>query len=299
MVPSGSTGTGTDRDQLAIKQVVGTGRHCYLLETRDEAQGPGGDKAILTLKSLVTATPLHGTSIMSELFKAATSEDRNASAPPPSTARQVRVHRSQDKIHRLMPSNGIIDFDVDSDSFINARNKKLSAKPRTVNSVIRAARKVAKTFKRKKVGITFAYAPDSDRKVFRICYDPELPDDVLAEAFFPSDPRELWQLRISRFALKKSFFEKDPRRLEKILAHEFMHILGFRHWDAGSNEDEKSEKIPGTKDNNPVTIMYTSLDGISWFSEEDLLALHWFYFQHNETPVGGAKITDLDPHDGR
>jgi hypothetical protein len=228
-----------------------------------------------------------------------TEEDWILSAPPTNAALQIRLNVVHGKIHRLTSATGNIDFNVDIASFANAH-----IEPPLVHHVIEAARYVAQEFTRLRVGITFAYEPSSRREVFCIRCDPSLPFPTLAQAFFPSQHRgpRGWQLRISPFALHPCHFQENPRHMVGTLAHEFMHILGFRHYNAGSVEDGtqlRSVLWPNTIDGNPDSIMVTTAHNHLWFSAEDKMVLRELYSRRNGDLVRGREIRDVDAHNGR
>lgn len=218
------------------------------------------------------------------------------SSSPSSAARQIRIHESpQGVIQRMMPLDRTIRFDMDTESF-----RRADVKENDIDRIIKAASMVTMVFGVQKLGITFAYAPAPSPKVFSIRYDPTLSRTVAADSFFPSDPRENWQVRISPVALPSWGMSGDPWYMVRTLAHEFMHILGFRHHNAGSNEGQVSSMHwPGTVDGNSHSIMYTSVHPKLWFSEEDVRAIREFYSRPNMALVRDRwVIMDIDPYDG-
>lgn len=215
---------------------------------------------------------------------------------PSSAARQIRVHESpQGVIQRMMPLDRTIRFDMDTESF-----RRAGVEANDMDRIIKAACMVTMVFGVQKLGITFAYAPGRSPKVFSIRYDPKLSRTVAADSFFPSDPRENWQVRISPAALPSWSTSGDPWYMTRTLAHEFMHILGFRHHNAGSNEGQLSSMHwPGTVDGDSQSIMYTSVHPELWFSEEDMRAIQEFYSRPNMTLMRDRWVVmDVDPYDG-
>lgn len=132
--------------------------------------------------------------------------------------------------------------------------------------------------------------------MFTIRYDPDLPSSVLAEAFFPGDPQDRWAVRISHLALQPGtggFLDN----IVNILAHEFMHILGMRHWDAGGAELlEPSMHWPGTKDNDRKSIMDTGGHPRHlWFGPDDFRALRQLYAAPKGACINGLTVVDVGP----
>ncbi|KAL2277301.1 hypothetical protein FJTKL_00141 [Diaporthe vaccinii] len=132
-----------------------------------------------------------------------------------------------------------------------------------------------------------------------IRYDPGITGDTLALAFFPSDAREHWQVRISYKATVSCVFGGRLEYMHNILAHEFMHILGFRHWNAGFDEDEMqlpSVNLPGTLDRDRKSVMFTSVHDRLWFNREDYRAIRMVYSAPSGDRVGGCLIVNVDPY---
>lgn len=189
-----------------------------------------------------------------------------------------------------MPRGRTICFGIDEKSFSRG-----GLTEHVTAWVILAAIDVAWEFNRYDLGITFAFRPGPRHNVFNIRYDPSLASGTLAQAFFPSDPQEKWHLGISRRgALSGGGYLYYMRQ---ILAHEFMHILGLRHWDAGLNAKELRERsvlCPGTLDGTRDTIMNTGVHpGHLRFSREDLWVIRRFYAARHGAIWNGCFIIDL------
>lgn len=223
-----------------------------------------------------------------------------ASLPPCvcNTARQTQVHELDNAIHRLMPPNRIICFGVDEDSFRYGRV------PNDVTKrIISAAVRIEQVIKSQNLGINFQYSPDSASNVFNIRYDSSLGPSTLAQAFFPSDSRETWQLCISR-AL--AFFKSGKNGLldyiPNILAHEFMHILGLRHWNAGFDPGELREPSvlwPNTIARSRISVMNTGMHPNNVrLSEEDFRVIGEIYSFADGDFYAGRKIVDVNPYAG-
>lgn len=267
-----------------------------------------GTKLVATYESCLAAmrTPRF-TSPMDEVRPAtrfSTSEDkispieaRRKASSSSSAARQIRIHESPPGVvPRMMPLDRTISFDVDKESF-----RRAAVQSSDIDRLIKAACSVAKVFGARNLGITFAHAPGPGPKVFSIRYDPTLSSAVAADSFFPCDPREDWQVRISPAAFLAWDISGDPWYMIRALAHEFMHILGFRHHHAGSKEVQLSSvHWPGTVDGDTHSIMYTSVHHQLWFSEEDFRVIQELYSKPNRALVSGRwVIRDVDPYDGR
>lgn len=214
------------------------------------------------------------------------------------TVRQTQVHELNDAIHRLMPPDRIICFGVDKDSF------KCGGVPDEVTKrIIRAAVRIEQVIKSQKLGINFEYTPDSASNVFNIRYHPSLGPSTLAQAFFPSDSRETWQLCISKgLAFSKSGKNGLLDYIPNILAHEFMHILGLRHWNAGFDPSELHEPSmlwPNTIARSRISVMNTGMHpNYVRFSEEDFRVIGEIYSYANGDFCAGRKIVDVDPYAG-
>lgn len=258
-------------------------------------------------------TPPHESKVTSKPFMAAAGKLLPAAhsctagrQPPPmepdwtatpsssDAARRARMNETQGMILRMMPLGRQIHFDVDMESFRGAGIQR-----DTTDRIEYAARRVATEFGKHDLGITFAYVPGPGPKVFRIRYDPGIVGDTLALAFFPSDPRERWQLRLSYKAAVSWAFGGRLECMHNILAHEFMHILGFRHWNAGFDVDEMqvpSVHLPGTADGDWKSVMYTSVHDRLWFNREDYRAIQKVYKAPSGDKMGDCLIVDVDPY---
>lgn len=257
----------------------------------------------------ITITP-YATKVASDPFSAAanscttrskslpTEADWKALSSPSSAARQARMNLINGEIYRLMPPDRTIHFDVDTDSFADAKIPSWA-----IRCIEEAASEVSKVFTQQILGITFAYAGIRDRKVFSIRHGFSLPKGTLAQSFFPCDPPEDRQVRISSLAIRRAYGRGGHSRYMRIiLAHEFMHILGFRHWHAGSDKVERQSASflwPGTDDDDMNSIMYTPLYSGMGFSEDDFRVIREVYSEPNRTLVKDCLIVDVDPYDGR
>lgn len=208
------------------------------------------------------------------------------------------MHLHNGKIHRLMPRCRRIHFNVDRESFLDANIPK-----RTLKIIEKIAKQVAKAFPREYLGSTFIYAPGPGRKVFTIRYDPELyqPGDdkvILAESFFPCNQPQDRQVRLSSVAVRRGVNGGCLEYMRNILEHEFMHMLGFRHYNAGSNERRfPSALLPGTVDGDRDTVMVTHLHTQMRLTGKDLRAIQYIYSKPNGTLMRGLwEIRDVDPY---
>lgn len=223
-----------------------------------------------------------------------TEADWGTSLSSSDAARKARMNETEGMILRMMPLSRELHFDLDAESFWNAGFHR-----DTTDRIEFAARMVVCEFGKHDLGITFAYTPGPGPKVFRICYDPNIAGDTLALAFFPSDPRERWQVRISYMAAVSWAYGGRLEYMHNILAHEFMHVLGFRHWNAGFDLEEMqlpSVHLPGTTDRDRKSVMYTSVHGKLWFNKEDYRAIRRVYKASIGDTVGGCLIVDVDPY---
>lgn len=214
------------------------------------------------------------------------------------TARQTQVHELNNAIHRLMPPDRIICFGVDAHSFT------YSGVPNDVTKrIFSAAVRIAQVIKTQKLGINFEHRPDSASNVFNIRYDSSLGPSTLAQAFFPSDSRETWKLCISKgLAFSQSGKNGLLDYIPNILAHEFMHILGLRHWNAGFDPGELREPSmlwPNTVARSRISVMNTGMHpNYVRFSEEDFRVIGEIYSFANGDFCAGRKIVDVDPYAG-
>lgn len=213
-----------------------------------------------------------------------------------STTRQTRINVfPKAVIQRLMTCSGTIYFGMDMDSFMGG-----NIHPGVTNYIRRAAIRAAQDFREQNLGVTFAYTTDRSLWVFSIRYDRDLDRRVLAEAFFPSDSPGMWQVRVSSLADNLSVFEDNRRYIRNTLDHEFAHILGLRHYDAGSNPrelDEPSLLWRGTRDGDRNTIMLTGVHPrLLRLSAEDFRVIREFYSEENGAMVDGVRIVDVDPY---
>lgn len=211
--------------------------------------------------------------------------------PTSETARQTRVHESRGEISRFMPPDRVIYFGVDLDSF---RRRRIPS--HITDLVISAARRIAKLYRRQDLGIGFKYTRHSVPKVFDICYDPTLSHLVLAQAFFPNLPRRDWRLRIGP-GLVGAGSGDYLYYIENVLAHEFAHILGLRHWDAGFNElSVPSVLWSGTIERCKESVMNTGVHPRQVrFSEEDFRVIREIYSAANGDVRAGRRIIDINP----
>ncbi|POS71891.1 hypothetical protein DHEL01_v209719 [Diaporthe helianthi] len=215
-----------------------------------------------------------------------------------SAERQARMNLTNGEIHRLIPCDRIIRFNVDTQSFLGAKLSK-----QALDWLIHDAKEVAKVFTQQKLGITFLHTTVPGREVFNIRYTNELPENTLANSFFPSDSSRDRRVLISPNAMylayRSGHSNKMRRIMRVILAHEFTHILGFRHWHAGSDPVERrspSMLWPGTIDDNWDSIMCTPFHSRMDFSEEDVRTIREVYSAENGDTIDGCLIVDVDPH---
>lgn len=203
---------------------------------------------------------------------------------------QTRLHQHRGMIYRMMPRGGTIFFGIDEMSFSRA------GLTRHVTAwILSAAIDVAREFNGYNLGIAFTYRPGSRHNVFNIRYDPSLAGGTLAQAFLPSLPRWKWHVGISRLgALSGTGYLSYIRQ---VLAHEFMHILGLRHWDAGFNAKElrfESVFCRGTFDGTRDTIMNTNVHpSYLRFWPEDLWVIRRFYRAPQGAIWNGRFIFDV------
>ncbi|KAJ0103753.1 hypothetical protein J7T55_001372 [Diaporthe amygdali] len=215
-------------------------------------------------------------------------------------ARQTQVHEFHGAIHRLMPPGQIIYFGMDVDSF---RQEGITRY--VTDRILDAALDIVRVFRKRNLGIDFAYMPKSASafNVFNIRYDLTLGTGTLAQAFLPSDSRRTWQLGISRrLALSGIGSRGYLDYLPNILAHEFMHILGLRHWNAGFHASEMHEPSvlwPKTVEGNRESVMNTGVHPSQLrFSDEDFRVIREMYSTFNGALCAGRKIIDIDPYNG-
>lgn len=206
------------------------------------------------------------------------------SALPGPSSRHIRLHEKNRVIQRFQPGRAI-HFRLDHATFTRA-----GLTDRVVKLIENAAIHVLTTINRQHLGVAFAYTPQSTSSVFDIRYRHDLAP--LAAAFFPSDPRHKWTVEVSRLAL----FDADYLgSLSNILAHEFMHVLGMRHWNAGTVErDETSLCWPGTRDGERRGIMTTDAHPRDiWFDQKDFDMIRAFYRKANGARVEYCTIVDV------
>lgn len=201
-----------------------------------------------------------------------------------SSSRHIRLDEKNRVIHRFQPGR-IIHFRINHASFTGA-----GITTHIVKLVERAAINVITTINRQNLGITLAYTPHSASSVFDIRYRRGL--DAWATAFFPGDPRQMWAVEVSGLAL---FDESCLDFMPNILAHEFMHILGMRHWNAKTHEaDEASLCWPGTRDGERRGIMTTDVHPQDiWFDQKDFDVIRAFYQEPNGARVENCTIVDV------
>ncbi|KAG6364020.1 hypothetical protein INS49_009123 [Diaporthe citri] len=199
-------------------------------------------------------------------------------------------------VQRLMPRGGTIYFGMDMDSFTSAR-----IDVDVMDCLRDAAIEAAEDIREQNLGIAFAYTTDPRYKVFNICYDPNLPFVTLAQGFFPGDQPDRWQLGVSSLASVRWVFDHNRAHIPKIFGHEFAHILGLRHYNAGSSAVELRERSflwPGTRDGDCNTIMRTGVHSSYLdFSDEDNRVIQEFYSKRNGAVVDGVRIMDVDPYE--
>lgn len=217
----------------------------------------------------------------------------------PSTSNATRQTRLDEfpkgVVQRLMPHGGTIYFGMDMDSFTSA-----NIEPDVTDCLRDAAIGAAEDIRERNLGIAFAYTTDPRHKVFNICFDPGLPFVTLAQGFFPGDQPDRWRLGVSSLASVRWVFDRNRAHIPKIFSHEFAHILGLRHYNAGSDAVELREQSflwPGTRDGDCNTIMRTGVSsGNLEFSDEDIWVIRDFYSKRNGALVDGVRIMDVDPY---
>lgn len=160
--------------------------------------------------------------------------------------------------------------------------------------VVSAAREIVPRIEGEELGMKFFDCPNSALNAFDILYDQSLKRQSLVRAFFPSDSRADWKLRISKTLV---FSKSQLDYLPNIITHEFMHILGLRHWDAGTCEaEERSFQWPNTKWQNKDSFMITGVHlSMTWFFPEDFRVVREIYSYENGDVVAGRDIINVQP----
>lgn len=212
----------------------------------------------------------------------------SSSSPLFSSSRHIRLDEQNGSVHRFQPGS-TIHFGIDDATFTQA-----GLTGYVLRTIEKAAIEVAKVINKQHLRITFAYSPSNSVNAFNIQYAPSLRPDILALAFFPGDPRDRWAVRISPRAL----FHGTGGYLDNIkniIAHEFMHILGMRHWNAGHAErGEPSFHWPGTRDGDRRSIMNTDPRKLRFYPA-DFEALRGFYDLASGAHTDGPTIVDIVP----
>ncbi|KAG8165948.1 hypothetical protein KVR01_004500 [Diaporthe batatas] len=211
-----------------------------------------------------------------------------------SAERQARMNLTNREIHRLMPRDRKIRFSVDVRSFLDA-----DIPEEDILLLICDARKVAEVFTGQRLGITFVYTSTPGHEVFSIRCGRTLAKGILAQFFFPSDlPRDR-QVLVSSSLMYSAYRFGNLSKIRRVLAHEFTHILGFRHWHAGSDDGEKeapSKLWPGTTDDDRNTIMCTPYHSLLNFHEEDFRVIREVYSVRNGHMLDDCVVIDVDPY---
>lgn len=199
------------------------------------------------------------------------------------------MHEAGYAIHRLMPPDRTIGFNIDRNSF-----RRGGVPEEVINIVISSAEEIASFIGKQDLGINFAHRPSSDPAVFDIRYDSRLPPTALAQSFFPSDPRARWKLTISRSVVTSP---SNLYYLPNILAHEFAHILGLRHWNARTREAGlRSFHWPSTRRDSPRSVMVTGVHPSEvLFSAEDFRVIREIYSFPGGHVFAGREIIDVCP----
>lgn len=204
---------------------------------------------------------------------------------------QTRFHGRDGVIERLMPPGGDIYFGLDYNSF-----EKHSIPHVVIDHIVAAAIEVSDHINDSHIGVSFIYRnPQPSYNTFNIRFEPDLGENTLASADFPNrlSHKGAREVRISRLVVESDEFMGG---LHGILAHEFGHLLGMRHWNAESDPEEQrhpSVHWPGTSLLSTDTVMtrYRDPPGY-WFSAEDWKALRELYSAKNEDTVEGITIRD-------
>lgn len=185
---------------------------------------------------------------------------------PSSGPAKFRLHAPNGLADLLTPGSDI-SFDIDRASFRNARvDAQFSGNVEW--AAVSVITEMNQGFAQERIPLNFSFSPNKLNVDFKIYYDPTLEQCTWADAFFPSTPRNVRASPISRCPRRSirigplSVSHHSGRRfIRNILAHEFAHVVGMRHWDAGRFEqDHPSSLLPGSSDCDPNTVMVTGVD---------------------------------------
>jgi hypothetical protein len=124
--------------------------------------------------------------------------------------------------------------------------------------------------------MTYTTAANPDILIRSDASDP-LPDYVIAAAAWPMNGRPGSSIRIN---LDYDSNKTIPR-LQKIynMVHELGHCFGLRHTNWKSRKESEANRIDGTSDSDPYSVMNGGTADYSWsgFSEGDKRAIKYLY----------------------
>lgn len=214
----------------------------------------------------------------------------------PDTTHQIRVGVSpMGVIKRMMPPNGTIYFGIDFPSFTHGNISRT-----VTESIKHAAIGAATHYSEQNLGISFAYTEDQQPTIFEIRYDANLDRGALAASFFPWEWPYMRYVLVSSFANDPQIFRDYNESMVNVFDHEFGHILGLRHYDAGSDPVELSKPSalwPGTRDGDRNTIMLSNPSQTRLF-DEDFRVIREFYSMEEGALVDGVRISDINTEYG-
>lgn len=146
--------------------------------------------------------------------------------------------------------------------------------------------------------LTFRYVADDDHGIVALKLGEDERDlwdggVIWARAEFPRPRASRYKVRV----YKAAFEPKWRNSLRNILMHEFAHLLGMRHWDAGWREVHlPSIEYPIGEEPDPRSIMGSFRHpGELFFHERDVEWLKNLYALAQDHEIGGLAVKDARP----
>lgn len=182
---------------------------------------------------------------------------------PSSGPAKFRLDATNGPADLLAPGSDI-SFDIDRASFMDARvDAQFSGNVEW--AAVSVIKEMNEGFAQERIPLNFSFSRNKLSVDFKIYYDPTLEQYTWADAFFPGTPSSARASPTSRCPGRSirigplSVSHPSGRRfIRNILAHEFGHVVGMRHWHAGRSEQE--HPLPGSSDCDRKTVMVTGVD---------------------------------------
>jgi hypothetical protein len=151
----------------------------------------------------------------------------------------------------------------------------------------RALFDAAEDWSSRDTGIQFRLVDQGECAVFALKYY-RAPKDILAEAFFPDSKDRIL------YIFKSAFQRENRSYMSNVFRHEIGHILGLRHEDAHTKEQEVPSAELAPENNLSIMNYFTDISQINTIQESDVEAVRQLCSINEET-FQGFEVVTVDP----